>query len=791
MSVDSLAATGAATSLSVSFEQGPIVGFAALQQDQFTIIYQDTLSTGVYLDELTYGADGRETGQTGPGLPLLSYSEASAGGYGLLGVVEQLADGTNRVQFTQQEVFQPPVSPSFSNGPQFGGVIQSLPGVTYSLAGAYVSATGFHREWVGSTTVDGVTTSTLYQDDVDANGVVPGSQTQTTGAALIPFSGTLIGASALSVEDNQVQLAGQAAITLTGEAPGAVTALATAGLATNAAAAVAWTDSAGAHLSLFDAASNSLSPEITLASGPVSDLQVLAAPDGSFVAGWMSGGVYQGEVFNAEGQGGGVMTLAGELAGFTSGSQISAIGVSGTSTAILQTYALGDEGAAVVHTDAASYTASDTVIDIYLTGSNQTVVGNGAGDVFFSTDTANRLYGGAGDDLFHLGRGGDVATGGGGNDTFDLAAVPWSGGHITDFNAGDVLDLSGLMQTTSDTGTDGFADGYLKITDDGQGNAQVWADYNVPGNDGWWLVETLDGAAPASLKHDGDVITASASSGGGGGTTGQTFTSDDSGDHWTGTAGDDTFNLGRGGDVVTGNGGNDTYRFAGIPWAGGHITDFNAGDVLDLSGLMQTTADTGTDGFADGYLKITDDGTGNAQVWADYHLPGNDGWWLVETLDGVAPASLAHSGAVITVGSSSGGGGGTTGQTFTSDDNGDTWVGTAGNDVFHLGRGGDTVTGGAGADTFAYAAIPWAGGHITDFNAAEGDKIDVSGLLSQAGYTGSDPIADGFLKFGADNGGNAQVWADYNAPGNNGWWLVATLDGVSTSSLHYSGGLIT
>jgi hypothetical protein len=277
---------------------------------------------------------------------------------------------------------------------------------------------------------------------------------------------------------------------------------------------------------------------------------------------------------------------------------------------------------------------------------------------------------------------------------------------------------------------------------------------------------------------------------GGGGTAGQTFTSDDNGGHWVGTAANDTFNLGRGGDVVTGNGGNDTYNFAAIPWAGGHITDFNAGDVLNLTGLMSTTTDTGTDGFADGYLKITDDGTGNAQVWANYHLSGNDDWWLAETLDGVAPGRLTHTGAVITVESSSGGGG-TAGQTFTSDDNGDTWVGTSGNDTFHLGRGGDTVTGGAGADTFAYPAIPWAGGHITDFNAAEGDKIDVSGLLSQAKYTGADPIADGFLKFDTDGGGNAQVWADYNVPGNDGWWLVATLDGVSTSSLHYSGGLIT
>lgn len=31
----------------------------------------------------------------------------------------------------------------------------------------------------------------------------------------------------------------------------------------------------------------------------------------------------------------------------------------------------------------------------------------------------------------------------------------------------------------------------------------------------------------------------------------------------------------------------------------------------------------------------------------------------------------------------------------------------------------------------------------------------------------------------------AQVWSDIHAPGNDGSWLVANLDGVSTSSLHY------
>jgi hypothetical protein len=338
----------------------------------------------------------------------------------------------------------------------------------------------------------------------------------------------------------------------------------------------------------------------------------------------------------------------------------------------------------------------------------------------------------------------------------------------------------------------------------------------------------------AGIDSHGDLFTVASSAGSeyivtyainggdgsGGGTTGQTFTSDNNGDHWVGTTGDDTFNLGRGGDIVTGAGGNDTYKFAEIPWAGGHITDFNGGDLLDLTGLMSTTSDTGTDGVADGYLRITNDGSGNAQIWADYHLPGNDGWWLVETVDGVDPTSLQHVGDVFSIRSSTGltdvstaaanytapasvktitltgaqqhiDASATNGVTINSNDSGNVLTGGPGDDAFHLGRGGDWVTGGAGADTFAYPAIPWAGGAITDFNAAQGDRIDVAGLLSQASFTGPDPFAAGYLKFETDSSGDAQLWADYNQPGNDGWWLVATLDGASTSSLHYANGLIT
>ncbi|HEY4030319.1 MAG TPA: type I secretion C-terminal target domain-containing protein [Caulobacteraceae bacterium] len=545
---------------------------------------------------------------------------------------------------------------------------------------AFTGPAGYHLEWV---TVTGGA-STLWQADLTGSGqLVAGSLIQAPGAAILPYAGAQIGGQAFTVMDNQAQLAGAAAVTLPGEPAAAITQEAAAALASGTTAAVGWIDSGTVYASVFDAGADSFGPRMAIDWGGASDLHLLALPDGGFVESWQKDGQYWAETFAAAGGHATPVPIGGAVAGIDSQGDLYTVGVDfGNET--IQTYAISGSGASssTVHTDASPYVVPAGVTTVYLTGSNQMVHANDAGDTIFSNDTGNAIVGGAGNDIFNLGRGGDRVAGGGGDDTYAFAAIPWAGGHITDFNAGDALDLTGLMSTTSDTGTDGFADGYLKLTDDGSGDAQVWADYHIPGNDGWWLVETLDGVSSSSLTHSGDVIAVSGSSSGGG------------------------------------------------------------------------TADVST---------------------ADPSY--------------VAPASVKSitlTGSQQHIDASA-----TSGVAINSNDTGNVLIGGPGDDVFHLGRGGDWATGGAGADTFAYAAIPWSGGGVTDFNAAEGDRVDVSGLLSQAGYTGTDPFADGYLKFATDSSGNAQLLADYNQPGNNSWWLVATLDGVSTSSLHYSGGMIT
>jgi hypothetical protein len=341
-------------------------------------------------------------------------------------------------------------------------------------------------------------------------------------------------------------------------------------------------------------------------------------------------------------------------------------------------------GGTAVTTGAASYTAPAGVTDITLTGSHQAVYLNNAGDTVHANDTGSYLFGGTGSDVFDFGRGGDWAAGGGGNDTFVFASTPWAAGGVTDFNTGDTVDLTGLLHGAGYAGSDPVGAGYLKITDDGQGDAQIWSHLNST----WWLTTTLQHVTASQLQVQGDDVVMSGSGGGTGGTgggtgggatgggsavttgaatytapagvtdvtltgsyqavhgnnLGDTFHSDNNVAYLFGGTGNDTFNLGRGGDWAAGGGGNDVFAFSATPWAAGGVTDFTAGDKVDLTGLLASSGYTGADPIGAGVIKITDDGQGDAQIWS--HL--NSTWWQVTTLQHVQASSLHMSGAFIT-----------------------------------------------------------------------------------------------------------------------------------------------
>jgi hypothetical protein len=158
----------------------------------------------------------------------------------------------------------------------------------------------------------------------------------------------------------------------------------------------------------------------------------------------------------------------------------------------------------------------------------------------------------------------------------------------------------------------------------------------------------------------------------------------------------------------------------------------------------------------------------------------------VTDLQGVSPTGLTYAQLTSPGGSSGGGGGGggSTGVVLTSSKYGDTLVGGPGNDTLNAGQGPDTLTGNAGADHFVFPNLPWRAGDVTDF-APGVDKVDLSALVAASHYSGTDPIADGYLSLRPDGHGDTQVYWDPDGPSSNPQWpfLITTLDHVNPSSL--------
>jgi Ca2+-binding RTX toxin-like protein len=108
----------------------------------------------------------------------------------------------------------------------------------------------------------------------------------------------------------------------------------------------------------------------------------------------------------------------------------------------------------------------------------------------------------------------------------------------------------------------------------------------------------------------------------------------------------------------------------------------------------------------------------------------------------------------------------------------------SGNDPLNGGYGTDTLNGRAGSDRFDFNLASELGDDdlIIGFErGAGGDVLDISDLLNDVGYLGSDVFGDGYLSLTV-NGANTDVMFDTDGGGDNAVLLASLLNVELTSS---------
>lgn len=252
-----------------------------------------------------------------------------------------------------------------------------------------------------------------------------------------------------------------------------------------------------------------------------------------------------------------------------------------------------------------------------------------------------------------------------------------------------------------------------------------------------------------------------------------------------GGIGNDVFYAGLNSVVMTGSSGADLFVFEHLAWNNtGHITDFALGtDRLDFSALFAASGYTGFDPVADGYMRFESDGQGGTRVYFDPDGPASGNPWpyLMTTLDGVSPVGLTTNALFYAFVIPPSGP-----LTIAADNTRDQLlIGSNGSDIFLTGRNSVVMTGGGSDDTYVFQYVPWNNtGHITDFQVAY-DRLDLSAVFAAVGYTGSDPVADGYIRLESDGAGGTRIQFDADGFGSATRWpsVITTLDHVQPSGV--------
>ncbi|NEJ60775.1 type I secretion C-terminal target domain-containing protein [Rhizobium leguminosarum] len=425
--------------------------------------------------------------------------------------------------------------------------------------------------------------------------------------------------------------------------------------------------------------------------------------------------------------------------------------------------------------------------------------GSAFNDTLTGDGNANVIEGGAGN---------DTVNGAGGNDTLTYANAA---------SAVTVNLATATAQNTGGAGTDtisafeNLTGSAFNDTLTGDGNANIMeggaGNDNINGAGGTDTVTYISAGSAVTVN----LATATAQNTLGAGTdtlsgfenlTGSAFhdtlTGDGNANVIDGGAGNDLIDGGAGNDTLTGGQGFDTVSYASAA----------AAVTVNLTTLTgQNTVGAGTDTIS-GFENLTgsafgDTLTGDANANIIDGGAGNDtitGGAGIDTVSYVSAGSavtvsLATASAQNTVGAGTDtvtGFENLTGSAYNDNLTGDasantldggagndTLTGGAGNDMLYGGAGTDLLYGGLGLDKFGFdtATAFSAVDTVKDFNATEGDAIDIHSLL-----TGYDPLTSAITDFiqMTDSHGSTAVSVDRDGAGSTyAFAQIATIEGVT------------
>ena len=221
-----------------------------------------------------------------------------------------------------------------------------------------------------------------------------------------------------------------------------------------------------------------------------------------------------------------------------------------------------------------------------------------------------------------------------------------------------------------------------------------------------------------------------------------------------------------------------------ITFASAGITNIN--QVIDTS-LQNNGGTTATHALVTGSVAIN--GGSNEFVVADTADLDGDGN-IIETIpyDQRGSGFSRINGTTVDIGAYESGvnlTGTATDENLTGTDFPDTINANGGNDTLTGAAGDDILTGGLGADRFVYQTTSdrtFTGDTITDFNSNQ-DLLDLTVLFNDLGYTGTNPVTDGYLQF-LELGVNTLVQIDEDSISpTQGFSTLVTLNNVSPTQL--------